>query len=255
LWLLRACTEAGLEALRKPRHARMLQLAGPPQPAGLLPERGAAASAARLRAGLGALLGLTGQTSRQVRKLIRSALPPSPDHHAPANVQYDPLEAQEDEAVTFDEVLEQQDPREALRYRMVRAVLAELPYGDAQCLALHLVAGLNQAEVAVALGLTNSSTRRRIVQGLQLFAQRYNTALTSLGLPPEALAAVAPSGRSDPLEPGVAGYISIQEQSTAVFGAAQQPIFAAESSVAPSVAEAPVFIPNVQYARPESTNQ
>ncbi len=74
------------------------------------------------------------------------------------------------------------DPREALRHRMVRAVLAELPYGDAQCLALHLVAGLNQAEVALALGITASATRRRIVHGLTLFAQRYDAAVASLGL-------------------------------------------------------------------------
>src|SRR5262252_7966359 len=66
LWLLRACTEAGLEALRKPRRARMLQLASPPQPAGLLLARGEGRPAERLRAGLSALLGITGQTSRQV---------------------------------------------------------------------------------------------------------------------------------------------------------------------------------------------
>src|SRR5262249_22133363 len=159
---------------RKPRRARMLQLASPPQPAGLLLARGEGRPSERLRAGLSALLGITGQTSRQVRKLIWSALPQSPGHRATANTsakeQNDPTAEREEDDASFDEVLEQQDPREALRYRMVRAVLAELPYGDAQCLALHLVAGLNQAEVAIALGLTNSSTRRRVVQGLQLFA-------------------------------------------------------------------------------------
>jgi hypothetical protein len=72
--------------------------------------------------------------------------------------------------------------REVLRYRMIRAVLAELPYGDAQCLALHLIANLNQAEVSRALGITASATRKRIVSGLQLFAQRYEAASASLGI-------------------------------------------------------------------------
>jgi hypothetical protein len=129
---------------------------------------------------------------------------------------------------------------------MVRAVLAELPYGDAQCLALHLVAGLNQAEVAVALGLTNSATRRRIIQGLQLFAQRYNAALASLGLSPEALAAVAPGSQPDPLEPGVAGYIPVEEQSTVIFGASQQPISAANSAL-PGAAESLPFTTDFPY--------
>jgi hypothetical protein len=74
------------------------------------------------------------------------------------------------------------EPREVLRYRMIRAVLSELPYGDAQCLALHLIANLNQAEVARALGITASATRKRIVSGLQLFAQRYEAASASLGI-------------------------------------------------------------------------
>src|SRR5262249_42289823 len=143
------------------------------------------------------------------------------------------------------------DPREALRYRMVRAVLAELPFGDAQCLALHLVAGLNQAEVAVALGLTNSAARRRIVQGLQLFAQRYNVALASLGLPPEALAAVAPGSRSEPMAPGVAGYVPIQKQSTVIFGTPLLPISAAEAvGEMGSPPSAPYPFDDAQYAAP-----
>jgi DNA-directed RNA polymerase specialized sigma24 family protein len=89
--------------------------------------------------------------------------------------------ADEEAVVPVDEedILE---PREVLRYRMIRAVLAELPYGDAQCLALHLVANLNQAEVSRALGITASATRKRIVSGLQLFAQRYEAASASLGI-------------------------------------------------------------------------
>jgi hypothetical protein len=77
------------------------------------------------------------------------------------------------------------NPQEELRHRLVRAVLAELPYGDAQCLALHLVAGLNQTEVARALGIRPSAARHRIVQGLQMFSHRYDAAITSLGIPTE----------------------------------------------------------------------
>src|SRR6185437_4192171 len=87
-------------------------------------------------------------------------------------------------------------PREELRHRLIRAVLAELPYGDAQCLALHLVAGLNQTEVAMALGIRPSAARHRIVQGLQMFAHRYDAAITSLGVPAEV--AYADDGQSLP---------------------------------------------------------
>jgi hypothetical protein len=90
-------------------------------------------------------------------------------------------------------------PREELRHRLIRAVLAELPYGDAQCLALHLVAGLNQTEVATALGIRPSAARHRIVQGLQMFAHRYDAAITSLGVPAEI--AYADDGQSLPAPP------------------------------------------------------
>ncbi len=189
LWLLRACTEAGLEFLRAPSRPGHAQLTDP-GPAALLTERGGGA-AHKLRAGLDGLANLTGTTGRQMRELIfPSAPPPAPKPRAtgapaagrrtapPAGGDSDPHGA-------VDPALDTQDPREALRHRLVRAVLAELPYGDAQCLALHLVAGLNQAQVARALGITPSAARRRIVQGLQLFAQRYEAAAAILGLPPE----------------------------------------------------------------------
>lgn len=191
LWLLRACTEAGLEMLRGPREAKNLRLVESGGPAGLLTS-GSSPAVNFLRAGLGKLATMTGSTSRQVRKLIWSNAPVgeawSPRAHGhfahipgdqPANVTSDGEPESEEDG--FDTL----DPREALRHRMVRAVLAELPYGDAQCLALHLVAGLNQAEVALALGITASATRRRIVHGLTLFAQRYDAAAASLGLPLE----------------------------------------------------------------------
>lgn len=189
LWLLRASTEAGLTILQQPRRLAKPQLAGPGRPIGLLPGE-SAVTAKKLRAGLGTLATLTGTTARQVRRLVWSA----PAEHTAAGGRLKPEDtaAQKnyDRAEGWgpsDDVLDEQDPRTALRHRLVRAVLAELPYGDAQCLALHLVAGLNQREVARALGITPSAVRRRVVQGLQLFAKRYEAAVASLGLPPEVL--------------------------------------------------------------------
>lgn len=192
LWLLRACTEAGLEFLRAPSRPAPTPIADP-RPAGLLPGR-AGGAAQKLRAGIGSLASLTGTTGRQVRELIFPAAPPlkprATPTPAPAFTSAEPPADSDTDTATdpygaVDPGLDTQDPRAALRHRLVRAVLAELPYGDAQCLALHLVAGLNQAQVARALGITNSASRRRIVQGLQLFAQRYEAAAASLGLPPE----------------------------------------------------------------------
>lgn len=199
LWVLRACTEAGLDYLRDPhqQQAAAPQLHGP-RLAGLLPERAGEGATKKLRAGLGALASITGSTSRQVRGLIWSAPPETPRRarkplppRYPDSVAargYKPKTERRTPPLAIEDDPAEQDPREALRFRMVRAVLAELPYGDAQCLALHLIAGLNQAEVARALGITNSATRRRIVHGLQLFAQRYEAAAASLSISPSTLA-------------------------------------------------------------------
>ena len=90
-----------------------------------------------------------------------------------------------DTAQAVDPMIDTMNPQEELRHRLIRAVLAELPYGDAQCLALHLVGGLNQTEVARAWVFGPSAARHRIVQGLQMFAHRYDAAITSLGVPIE----------------------------------------------------------------------
>jgi RNA polymerase sigma factor (sigma-70 family) len=177
LWLLRACTEAGLEAVCQPRRTAPAQLEGP-HLRGLLTGRVSDGATNRLRAGWDAVAEMTGTTRRQVRKLIWSRPP------ADLQVTSEPSD-QPPSPAADEEFFSEQDAGTALRFRLIRAVLAELPYGDAQCLALHLVAGLNQAEVAKALGITQSATRRRIVHGLQLFSQRYEAAAASLGLPPE----------------------------------------------------------------------
>ncbi|MGE5333664.1 MAG: RNA polymerase sigma factor [Nitrososphaerota archaeon] len=184
LWLLRAATESGLDVLRHPRRSRQpSQLNAPDGPRGLLTDGLSGGATDRLRAGLSKIAEITGSTRRQVRQLIwASDAPASPQGGGRSQA----AAASETAAVSAsDPDLDSVNPEEALRHRLVRAVLAELPYGDAQCLALHLVAGLNQAEVARALGIRPSAARHRIVQGLQLFAHRYDAAITSLGVPTE----------------------------------------------------------------------
>src|SRR5258706_7094202 len=198
LWLLGACTEAGLDALREPRGRQAMppRLEGAHGPAGLLTGRVSESTSQRLRKGLEALAEATGTTRRQFRKLIWTEDEAGPEAYPSAAAAQADAHLH-DMADTEELHPEGRDALEALRYRMMRAVLAELPYGDAQCLVLHLVAGLNQTEVAKALGLKNSATRSRIVHGLQLFAQRFEAAAASLGLPAEAL---APRTTQPPIE-------------------------------------------------------
>lgn len=195
LWLLRACTEMGLEAIREPRHRRdgTKRLEGPSGPTALLVGGVSETTAQRLRKGLETLAEMTGTTRRQVRKLIWAN-----DAEVDEDAPHARLKADADISAAPADLPEEQDALQALRNRMMRAVLAELPYGDAQCLALHLVAGLNQSEVARALGLKNSATRSRIVHGLQLFSQRFEAASASLGIAPEILTG-AQSGPQQPL--------------------------------------------------------
>lgn len=176
LWLLRASTEAGLDTLRRPKGAPMPRL-GAGGVAGLLSEVSGKDAPAILQHGLRRLRNVARGASQQARPLIWSE-----DTGAQANGAHAHSAASENH---LDDDLDRLDPRDALRHRLVRVTLADMPYGDAQCLALHLVAGLNQAEVARALGITNSAARKRIVHGLAIFSERYTQAVQSLGLPPE----------------------------------------------------------------------
>jgi len=197
LWLLRASTEAGLDVLRHPHRKPPARLTAPPGPKALLSEHADSATESasdRLKNGLGKIAKATQSTSRQVRQLIwtlraEATGSSAPDAYSASAMSGarnpSPLATATELHSTPDDDLDTLDPREALRHRLVRVVLAELSYGDAQCLALHLVAGLNQAEVAQALGLTASATRKRVVQGLQTFSARYASALTSMGVSPE----------------------------------------------------------------------
>jgi DNA-directed RNA polymerase specialized sigma24 family protein len=169
LWLLRTCTEVGLDVLRRPAGAGPARLAAPARSTALLPGKVREGAVTRLFQTFGVHY-RKGNTPRPVpptQEFVWSDLErgTSANGHAGAAD------------------VEMLSPREQVRHRLIRAVLAELTYSDAQCLALHLVAGLNQTEVALALGVTAPIARRRIVQGLQLFGRRYDATLASLGLP------------------------------------------------------------------------
>jgi RNA polymerase sigma factor (sigma-70 family) len=162
LWLLRAATDAGLDTLRHP-YKRPPRLAAASGHAALLPEAREATPTQKLRTTLSRLTQPRGARERQSR--------PRPSVWEAATE-----EQQDAEAV---------DPREAFRRRLVRAVLAELPMEDARCVALHLVAGLNQVEVARTLAMPPSRARARIVAGLAIFGRQYQAALDTLGIPRE----------------------------------------------------------------------
>jgi DNA-directed RNA polymerase specialized sigma24 family protein len=217
LWLLRAATDAGLDVLRHPDRAQPARLAAPAGPAGLLAGRGGG------RSGRGRAPNASRPAPRTQQFIWQAPESPTPDGRAA-----DGLEAAEWQHLS---------PREALRHRLVRAVLAELPYGDAQCLALHLVAGLNQSEVAAAVGLAAPVARRRVVQGLQLFGRRYEAAAASLGLPPEFSAPAA----SDAATPDEALMPWQDVPDTLVASAEPEPAAAPPASlVPPASAAAPI---------------
>lgn len=226
LWLLRAATEAGLDALRHPRRTRQQsRLNAPAGPRGLLADGSTVGATDRLRAGLSRIVAITGSTRRQVRQLIWNADDPAAESDgvaASASPQASVTSADEVQTPpVVDPELDTMNPQEELRHRLVRAVLAELPYGDAQCLALHLVAGLNQAEVARALGIRPSAARHRIVQGLQMFAHRYDAAITSLGVPTEVAYAETPES----LPAGMMNMVDVAQ--------ASQTVQAAQASLPP----------------------
>jgi RNA polymerase sigma factor (sigma-70 family) len=166
LWLLRAATEAGLDAIRRPATNSRGRLAAAAGPVGLLPAVTAEPRVSRILTSLG------------IKTPARDA-----EHDVPRTPEF--VWQLEPEAEAQDSDANQPPggvTSEQVRQRLIRAVLAELPYGDAQCLALHLVAHLNQSEVAQSLGVADVIVRRRIVQGLQVFARRYEATLERLGL-------------------------------------------------------------------------
>jgi DNA-directed RNA polymerase specialized sigma24 family protein len=169
IWLLRAATDVGLDTLRHP-YKRPPRLAAASAPAGLLPEGREANPPQLLRTTLSRLTQPRGARARHAR--LRPIAPEA--------------QSSEQGEITADgSEPEQVDPREAFRRRLVRAVLAELPIEDARCVALHLVAGLNQVEVARTLAMPPSRARARIVEGLAIFGRQYKAALNTLGIPRE----------------------------------------------------------------------
>jgi RNA polymerase sigma factor (sigma-70 family) len=166
LWLLRTATEVGLDVLRRPASGSPARLAAPVRAPALLPGQVRESALGRVWHALG---------GRYRRRHAPRPVPPTQEF-----VWSDAPSIQNGHTRASAETL---SPREQVRHRLIRAVLGELTYSEAQCLALHLVAGLNQTEVALALGITAAVARRRIVQGLQLFGRRYEATLASLGLP------------------------------------------------------------------------
>jgi RNA polymerase sigma factor (sigma-70 family) len=165
LWLLRTATEVGLDVLRRPASNRPAQLAAPARAPALLPGQVRKGPVARMLHAIG---------GRSQTRNAQRPVPPTQEFVWSGSSAGQTGHAQMAETLS---------PREQVRHRLIRAVLAELTYSEAQCLALHLVAGLNQTEVALALGMTAPVARRRIVQGLQIFGRRYEATLASLGLP------------------------------------------------------------------------
>jgi DNA-directed RNA polymerase specialized sigma24 family protein len=161
LWLLRATTDAGLAHLRNWRAARPARM-----PAPTLMRRGA---------------------SRPVAPTLPRAVAPTADER-----DHRPDHSPNHSAEEMQTALGSADPREALRQRLVRTVLAELPPDDARCLALHLVAGLSHIDVAQVMDLAPATARERIIHGVQLFAMRYDDALDALGMPPGFVTGFAP---------------------------------------------------------------
>lgn len=222
LWLLRAATEAGLDVLRNPKRShQQTQLNAPTGPRGLLMDGLSGSAANRVRAGLGKIAEITGTTRRQVRQLIWSSDEPAESTEASRAPTTMPTEPAMETPPAVDPAIDTMNPQEELRHRLIRAVLAELPYGDAQCLALHLVAGLNQTEVARALGIRPSAARHRIVQGLQMFAHRYDATITSLGVPAEVAYAESADALPAPDEDYSAPAASILHRENPVYAASE----------------------------------
>ena len=189
LWLLRTATELGLNALRYASHARPARLAPPARPAALPPAR----DPERDRHST--------ETRARHQHLSTGRLRDESSAHSSEWITIEEEESGEETLRDVaGDVPDSLSVEEAVRHRLVRAVLAELPYGDAQCLALHLVAGLNQNQVATALGVEPRVVRRRIVQGLQLFGNRFEAAYTSLGMPGEDQQLTLEPGSEDEIE-------------------------------------------------------
>jgi RNA polymerase sigma factor (sigma-70 family) len=234
LWLLRTATELGLNALRYASHARPARLAPPVRPAALPPARD------------------PGRDRHSTETRSRHPHPSTErwrDESSAHASEWVTIEEEESGEETLrdvaGDVADSLSVEEAVRHRLVRAVLAELPYGDAQCLALHLVAGLNQNQVATALGVEPRVVRRRIVQGLQLFGNRFEAAYTSLGMPGEEQRLTLEPGSEDEIE-------SVEGQPVAAIAAddAEYPADLAGVLIAGPDIEMPAFEPDALAESP-----
>jgi len=181
-WLLLSATDSGLAYLR---HVRALQLAGVSAAPRLSPPRRGGPTA-WLRAAFERFTPPRDATRQAAgSQLTRSqpgagiipqrGEPPPTRRVRPTETRVRPGTA---------DLRDSRDPRDTLRRRILRAVLADLAPEDARCLALHLVTGLSHQEVAYVSGLSAPAARASIMQGLELFAVRYDEALELLGISP-----------------------------------------------------------------------
>lgn len=225
LWLLRSATDMGLDHLRRPDHRRPLQLHGAESRVNLLADPAADPAAApakgpvrALRSGLSRLARARASVQRQLRPLTLASAPTVAPLASLSSEGPQPVTAPTDTApeAAFapgaEQASEPLDPALALRHRLVRAVVAELPMDDARCVALHLVAGLNHAEVAHTLGISATSARQRIVEGLRLFGGHYSAALDALGIPAELAYGAAAALPESVGYPGYQGPPTIQRE-------------------------------------------
>lgn len=112
LWLLRASTEAGLEAIRRPRRGQAPRLNATPA-VGLLPAESGGAQAG-LRDGIKRLRHVVGAVSRQARPLVWQG-DNTPPTDSSARLKAEFAHAAGESAQSAEDA---EDPREALRRRL-----------------------------------------------------------------------------------------------------------------------------------------
>jgi DNA-directed RNA polymerase specialized sigma24 family protein len=183
LWLLRAATDDGLDVLRHPFVRRGLRLPTM-RVAGLIAGPGATSSPSTTRS-------LRNVSSHQTRPLAFA-------------------QRSLGSAETLTLEVEPVDPKDVLRHRLTRSVLAELPLEDSRAMALHLVAALNTLEVANALGLAPTVARARVVAGLRDFGARYERLISAMGIPRDLAYGNASPFDSEGEYPGYLGPLTLE---------------------------------------------
>jgi DNA-directed RNA polymerase specialized sigma24 family protein len=186
-WLLLTATDLGMEYLR---HVRALQLAGVGGEPRVLPVPSRGGPAAWLRTALERFRPAPAAESPAPRPPTRRGeeTQSTPSRGGATRLRVERTREATQRLRPRDAHVagstSAADPRDVLRRRVLRATLADLTPPVARCLALHLVAGLSHAEVAYVSGRSFETARAAIVEGLELFAVRYDEAMELLGISP-----------------------------------------------------------------------